>query len=103
MSETDKIKDMIPNSNLTERQLEIILHWKNKNNIEIPNEKRKIKPKISKGSYYRILSQGKQNIKKSITTLIICIYLDLIDQNNLQDLTLLSNILIKKQKSHDVI
>ena len=64
MSETDKIKDMIPNSSLTERQLEIILHWKNKNNIKIPNEKRKIKPKISKGSYYRILNQGKQNIKK---------------------------------------
>jgi len=81
---------LLKNSSLTEIQLETVLIdilaeeiAQSKLSYENKRFMRVSKSDISKGSYNRSLRQGRKNIRRSVSTLLLLGYLDLLDTPNL--------------------
>jgi|Deesub1362B_J571_1020462.scaffolds.fasta_scaffold00004_38 hypothetical protein len=96
------VKILIKNSGLTYKQLKILLIWIKMKEYDIKKGYKIYVNKnksISQGTFYRILSQARKNIKKAIVTLILLLSIDLININDLQKLF----ELINRMKVDDVI
>ena len=81
---------LLKNSSLTEIQLEtmlidILAEEISQSKISYENKRvmRISKSNISKGSYNRTLRQARKNIRRSVSTLLLLGYLDLLDTPNL--------------------
>ena len=89
------IQTLLNKSHLTKKQLETLLIWKNLKmqggKIVIENKVKVLEKIISKGTFYRILSQAKANVKKSVITIVLLVILDLMDYD---DLVMLNKVII---------
>jgi hypothetical protein len=83
---------LLDRSHLTNTQVETIITWQNKREsgqtiqnshgtVELPSKT------VSPGSFYRSLSQGRENIRKSINTLILGAVFGLLHDATLYNLT----------------
>jgi hypothetical protein len=96
------LKELINQSSLTEKQFRILLLWVKMNEYDIKKDNKiyvNHDVKISLGTFYRMLSQARRNIKKSIVTMILLIISDLISQEHLN---MIYNI-AEKIKSEDIL
>ncbi len=98
MLEKPYFKKLLENSYLTKNQLIMLSIWKNKKNLgeKIADEKSRVKTPtktISKGSFYRSLSQARGNVRKSIVTLLVATMLQLIDVDDVSILMNITNII----------
>ncbi|MFQ5710586.1 MAG: hypothetical protein ACE5GD_02275 [Candidatus Geothermarchaeales archaeon] len=111
MSESDKkikiilknpyFRNLLKNSHLTENQLITLLIWKNKRIMgeKILNSKGKVrilKKRVSKGSFYRSVTQARTNLRRSIITLMVVSMLQIIDVEALSALINITNFIIKE-------
>ncbi|MEM2855867.1 MAG: hypothetical protein QW416_02025 [Candidatus Nitrosocaldaceae archaeon] len=85
INKNDIIKYLIRKSVLTEKQISII--YNRKKGIKVSNQ--------SKGAYYRVLQQGKQNIERVFYSIILLEILNIIDDRKINTLKTLSNNLEK--------
>ncbi len=103
---TDRIVEkLLEESTLTLKQLKALLLYSD--NIE-----RKIVKggyveldgrKISKGAFFRTLSQAKKNVRKSVITLIIMAYMGLMDANQFSTIMQLTDIMMQiKEEEEDL-
>lgn len=94
---------LVKNSNLTDIQLETLIidflseiTYINKVNYEL---KGLIRPKrVTRGSFHRTLQQAKRNIVSALFTILLLIYLGILDEAALNEFKLLSDRL--KEYSH---
>jgi hypothetical protein len=99
------LEKLIEESNLTSKQLKALLLYSD--NIE----QRIVKngyvdfdgKRISKGVFYRILSQAKENVRKSVVTLIIMSYTGLMDTSQFSAIMQITDIMMQiKGQDEDV-
>jgi len=91
------LEKLIEESNLTSKQLKALLLYSD--NIE----QRIVKngyvdfdgKRISKGVFYRILSQAKENVRKSVVTLIIMSYTGLMDTSQFSAIMQITDIMMQ--------
>ncbi|MGB9718428.1 MAG: hypothetical protein ACPL4E_08325 [Thermoproteota archaeon] len=99
------LEKLVKESNLTSKQLKALLLYSD--NIE----QRIVKngyvdfdgKKIPKGVFYRILSQAKENVRKSVVTLIIMSYTGLMDTSQFSAIMQITDIMMQiKGQDEDV-
>lgn len=99
------LEKLIEESNLTSKQLKALLLYSD--NIE----QRIVKngyvdfdgKRIPKGVFYRILSQAKENVRKSVVTLIIMSYTGLMDTSQFSAIMQITDIMMQiKGQDEDV-
>ena len=92
-------------SHLTQTQLDTFLIRKQQINIKLQNQIKLKDGKIpTKGAFLRSLQQAKNNINKSIYTILLLNYLEIIDYNDIQNIDKISQILLEfKQKKSESI
>lgn len=96
------LKELINQSSLTEKQFRILLLWVKMNEYDIKKDNKiyvNHDVRISLGTFYRMLSQARRNIKKSIVTMILLIISDLISQEHLDTIYNIA----EKIKSEDIL
>ncbi|NHW00143.1 MAG: hypothetical protein HA496_11025 [Thaumarchaeota archaeon] len=100
------IGKLLEDSNLTPKQLEALLLYSSsieqrivKNGyVDIDGKK------VSKGAFFRILSQAKKNVRKSIVTLILMSYTGLMDVDQFSAIMQIANIMMQsKGQDEDLI
>lgn len=99
------LEKLIEESNLTSKQLKALLLYSD--NLE----QRIVKngyvdfdgKRIPKGAFYRILSQAKENVRKSVVTLIIMSYTGLMDASQFSAIMQITDIMMQiKGQNEDV-
>ncbi len=90
--------NLIKNSHLTKNQLESLLIWKirKEKGLTITKDSKKVErfdKTVSKGSFYRTLTQAKTNMKKSIVTIFTLVALEIIDAETIDKMLQITNIL----------
>ena len=92
-------------SHLTQTQLDTFLIRKQQINIKLQNQIKLKDGNIpTKGAFLRSLQQAKNNINKSIYTILLMNYLEIIDYNDIQNIDKISQILLefKQKKSKSI-
>ena len=92
-------------SHLTQTQLDTFLIRKQHINIKLQNQIKLKDGNIpTKGAFLRSLQQAKNNINKSIYTILLMNYLEIIDYNDIQNIDKISQILLefKQKKSKSI-
>ncbi len=99
----------IRESYLTKRQLEILLDFYQRKILSkaIQNRRGKVRLNdkvISRGTYYRILSQARRNIIKAIITIIIVTSLNIVSRHDITTLINRINIIdIEEEIAREII
>tara|TARA_B100001971_G_C18063232_1_gene469108 strand:- start:416 stop:802 length:387 start_codon:yes stop_codon:yes gene_type:complete len=103
---SDPILDYLyQHSHLTQTQLDTFLIRKQQIDIKLKNQIKLKDGNIStKGAFLRSLQQAKNNINKSIYTILLINYLEIINYNDIQNIEKISQILLEfKQKKSESI
>ena len=103
---SDPILDYLyQHSHLTQTQLDTFLIRKQQVDIKLQNQIKLKDGNIpTKGAFLRSLQQAKNNINKSIYTILLINYLEIIDYNDIQNIEKISQILLEfKQKKSESI
>ena len=103
---SDPILDYLyQHSHLTQTQLDIFLIRKQQVDIKLQNQIKLKDGNIpTKGAFLRSLQQAKSNINKSIYTILLINYLEIIDYNDIKNIEKISQILLEfKQRKNESI
>lgn len=91
------VEKLLEESNLTSKQLKALILYSN--NIEqriVENGHVDFEgKKIPKGAFFRILSQAKENVRKSIITLILMSYIGLMDAEHFSTIMQITSIMMQ--------
>lgn len=91
------VEKLLEESNLTSKQLKALILYSN--NIEqriVENGHVDFDgKKIPKGAFFRILSQAKENVRKSIITLILMSYIGLMDAEHFSTIMQITSIMMQ--------
>ncbi len=91
------VEKLLEESNLTSKQLKALILYSN--NIEqriVENGYVDFDgKKIPKGAFFRILSQAKENVRKSIITLILMSYIGLMDAEHFSAIMQITSIMMQ--------
>lgn len=100
------VEKLLKESNLTSKQLKaLLLYYDNidqkivKNgHVDFDNRK------IAKGAFFRILSQAKKNVRKSIITLILMSYVGIMDADQFGAIMQITSIMMQiKGQDEDLV
>ena len=86
------VQKLVQRSHLTQIQVDTVLTWKQRRENGQPIKKSSNLVEsgsrtVTRGSFYRTLSQAKRNITKSVNTLILAAILGLVDEDALSSLS----------------
>lgn len=86
------LQKLVQRSHLTQIQVDTVLTWKQRRENGQPIKKSSNLVEsgsrtVTRGSFYRTLSQAKRNIAKSVNTLILAAILGLVDEDALSSLS----------------
>lgn len=100
------IEKLLEESNLTSKQLKALILYSNSIEQRIV-ENGYVNfdgKKIPKGAFFRILSQAKENVRKSIITLILMSYIGLMDAEHFSAIMQITSIMMQiKGQDEDLI
>lgn len=104
---TDIIMEkLLEESNLTSKQLKALILYSNNIEQRIVENGRVYfdGKKIPKGAFFRILSQAKRNVRKSIITLILMSYIGLMDAEHFSAIMQITSIMMQiKSQDEELI
>ncbi|MBO3808302.1 MAG: hypothetical protein FGF50_01720 [Candidatus Brockarchaeota archaeon] len=104
---TDIIMEkLLEESNLTFKQLKALILYSNsiEQRIVVKGYVNFDGKKIPKGAFFRILSQAKENVRKSIITLILMSYIGLMDAEHFSAIMQITSIMMQiKGQDEDLI
>lgn len=89
--QNDNLHKLLEKSHLTQTQLQTALIWQKRRQAGEPisNEDAEVprgETTVSRGAFYRSLSQAKKNIKRSLATLALASVAGLVEQDDLEDI-----------------
>ncbi|MEM2929529.1 MAG: hypothetical protein QW797_01490 [Thermoproteota archaeon] len=100
------VEKLLEESILTSKQLNALLLYSNSMERKIVKEGyvELNGRKISKGAFFRTLSQGKKNVRKAVITLILMSYVGLMDTNQFSAIMQLTDIMMQvKEQDEDLL
>lgn len=90
------------NSNLTKTQLSAVLSYVQGEHVTTDASARKLSgKKVTKGAFFRSLTQARHNIESSIYTLTLLVYEGVINQRDIDNITIVGNLLRELAESQD--
>ena len=91
------------NSSLTKTQLSAVLSYVQGEHMTSDLDTRKLSGKrVTKGAFFRSLTQARHNIECSIYTLTLLVYEGVVSQRDIDNITIVGNLLRELAESQDL-
>jgi len=91
------------NSSLTRTQLAAVLSYIRGEHDSFDRDTRKLSGrKVSKGAFFRSLSQARRNIEGAVYTLALLVFEDVISQRDIDNITIIGDLLHELAQSSEV-
>jgi len=91
------------NSSLTKTQLSAVLSYVQGDHVTSDSDVYKLSGKrVTKGAFFRSLTQARQNIEQSLYTLTLLVYEGVISQRDIDNITIVGNLLHELADAQDL-
>ncbi|HYA21753.1 MAG TPA: hypothetical protein VEG31_01045 [Thermoproteota archaeon] len=94
---------LMKNSSLTKTQLSAVLSYVQGDHVTSDSDVYKLSGKrVTKGAFFRSLTQARQNIEQSLYTLTLLVYEGVISQRDIDNITIVGNLLHELADAQDL-